>query len=78
MIQADTTWTISVPAKADGSLDEAQKIVNTVLTTESGIAGFFGMGFMAGEDFDVDLYVEVNSLSINNLGFGGQLTYRFN
>ena len=78
MIQATTKWTTSVPAKADGSLDETLKTVNTLLTTEAGIAGFFGMGFMVGEDFDIDLYAEVNSLSVNNLNFGGQLTYRFN
>ena len=78
MIQAETTWTTYVPAKQDGSLDESLKTVNTKLTTKAGIAGFFGMGFMVGEDFDIDLYGEVNTLSINNLSFGGQLTYRFN
>ncbi|MEI0558758.1 UPF0164 family protein [Brachyspira intermedia] len=78
MIQAETTWATYVPPKADGSLDETSKTVTTKLTTKAGIAGFFGMGFMVGEDFDIDLYAEVNSLSVNNLNFGGQLTYRFN
>lgn len=78
MIQAEAAWITQVPAKTDGSLDESRKTVNTKLTTEAGIAGFFGMGFMVGEDFDIDLYGEVNTLSINSLSFGGQLTYRFN
>ena len=78
MIQAEAAWITQVPAKTDGSLDESRKTVNTKLTTEAGIAGFFGMGFMVGEDFDIDLYGEVNTLSVNNLSFGGQLTYRFN
>ena len=78
MIQAEAAWITQVPPKADGSLDESLKTVNTKLTTKAGIAGFFGMGFMVGEDFDIDLFAEVNSLSVNNLNFGGQLTYRFN
>ena len=80
MIQAVTTWTTHIPNKVDDpkQLDESRKTVNTKLTTEAGIAGFFGMGFMVGEDFDIDLFAEVNSLSVNNLNFGGQLTYRFN
>ena len=80
MIQAVTTWTTHIPNKVDDpkQLDESRKTVNTKLTTEAGIAGFFGMGFMVGEDFDIDLYGEVNTLSINSLSFGGQLTYRFN
>ena len=78
MIQAEAAWITQVPAKTDGSLDESLKTVNTKLTTKAGIAGFFGMGFMVGEDFDIDLYGEVNTLSINSLSFGGQLTYRFN
>ncbi|MEI0701949.1 UPF0164 family protein [Brachyspira intermedia] len=78
MIQAETTWFTAVPGKTDGSLDETQKTVNTKLTTQAGIAGFFGMGFMVGEDFDIDLYGEVSTLSVNSLSFGGQLTYRFN
>ncbi|WP_020005253.1 hypothetical protein [Brachyspira innocens] len=78
MIQAEAAWITQVPAKADGSLDESLKTVNTSLTTKAGIAGFFGMGFIVGEDFNIDLFAEVNTLSVNNLNFGGQLTYRFN
>ncbi|MDO6994484.1 hypothetical protein Q5M87_10745 [Brachyspira innocens] len=78
MIQAEAAWITQVPAKADGSLDESLKTVNTSLTTKAGIAGFFGMGFIVGEDFNIDLFAEVSTLSVNNLNFGGQLTYRFN
>ncbi|PCG21131.1 hypothetical protein [Brachyspira sp. G79] len=78
MIQAEDSWITQVPAKTDGSLDESLKTVNTQLTTKAGIAGFFGMGFIVGEDFNIDLFAEVNTLSVNNLNFGGQLTYRFN
>ena len=80
MIQAAAAWTTQVPNKIDDpkQLDESRKTVNTKLTAEAGIAGFFGMGFIVGEDFDIDLFAEVNTLSVNNLNFGGQLTYRFN
>ena len=59
-------------------LDEANKTVSTLLTTRAGIAGFFGMGFIVGEDFNIDLFAEVSKLNISTLSFGGQLTYRFN
>ena len=80
MIQAEASWLTTVPASATDpkQLDENEKTVNTKLTTKAGIAGFFGMGFIVGEDFDIDLFAEVNSLSVDSLSFGGQLTYRFN
>ena len=80
MIQAETTWTTTIPAKTDKpmELDEANKTVSTLLTTRAGIAGFFGMGFIVGEDFNIDLFAEVSKLNISTLSFGGQLTYRFN
>ncbi|MEI0478133.1 hypothetical protein [Brachyspira pulli] len=55
-----------------------QKIADTTTyETYSGIAGFFGMGFIVGEDFNVDLYAEVAKLNFFSMDFGGQLTYRF-
>ena len=80
MIQAETTWTTTIPSKAGKpqELDEANKTVSTLLTTRAGIAGFFGMGFIVGEDFNIDLFAEVSKLNISTLSFGGQLTYRFN
>ena len=50
---------------------------STIYNTYSGIAGFFGMGFIVGEDFNVDLYAEVAKLNFFSMDFGGQLTYRF-
>ena len=80
MIQAETTWTTTIPAKTDKpmELDEANKTLNTDFITRAGIAGFFGMGFIVGEDFNIDLFAEVSKLNISTLSFGGQLTYRFN
>ena len=51
---------------------------STVYETKSGIAGFFGMGFIVTDDFNLDLYAEASQLSFLNMSFGGQLTYRFN
>lgn len=80
MIQAETTWTTTIPAKTGKpqELDEANKTLNTDFITRAGIAGFFGMGFIVGEDFNIDLFAEVSKLNISTLSFGGQLTYRFN
>ncbi|MEI0539518.1 hypothetical protein [Brachyspira pulli] len=80
MIQAETTWTTTIPSKAGKpqELDEANKTLNTDFITRAGIAGFFGMGFIVGEDFNIDLFAEVSKLNISTLSFGGQLTYRFN
>ena len=80
MIQAETTWTTYIPTSSTDStkLDENNKQVTTKLTTSAGIAGFFGMGFIVGEDFNIDLFAEVSKLNISTLSFGGQLTYRFN
>ena len=63
---------------AGGEDGNGQKIADTTTyETYSGIAGFFGMGFIVGEDFNVDLYAEVSKLNFFNMDFGGQLTYRF-
>ncbi|MEI0563969.1 hypothetical protein [Brachyspira pulli] len=62
-----------------GENANGQKIADTTkYDTYSGIAGFFGMGFIVGEDFNVDLYAEVAKLNFFSMDFGGQLTYRFN
>ena len=58
--------------------DEANNTKTTGYGTYSGIAGFFGMGFIVGEDFNIDLYAEAQQLNFFAMGFGGQLTYRFN
>ncbi|MEI0608019.1 hypothetical protein R4K48_13805 [Brachyspira pulli] len=50
----------------------------TEYSTVSGIAGFFGMGFIVTDDFNLDLYAEATQLNFFNMEFGGQLTYRFN
>ena len=65
--------TINQYKDASGKTDK-----NTTYETMSGIAGFFGMGFIVGEDFNIDLFAEVGTLSFINMEFGGQLTYRFN
>ena len=65
--------TINQSKDANGKTDK-----NTTYETMSGIAGFFGMGFIVGEDFNIDLFAEVGTLSFINMNFGGQLTYRFN
>ena len=65
--------TINQFKDANGKTDK-----NTTYETMSGIAGFFGMGFIVGEDFNIDLFAEVGTLSFINMNFGGQLTYRFN
>ncbi|WP_020005254.1 hypothetical protein [Brachyspira innocens] len=65
--------TINQSKDASGKTDK-----NTTYETMSGIAGFFGMGFIVGEDFNIDLFAEVGTLSFINMNFGGQLTYRFN
>ena len=63
---------------AGGEDGNGQKIADTTTyETYSGIAGFFGMGFIVGEDFNVDLYAEVAQLNFFSMDFGGQLTYRF-
>ena len=63
---------------AGGEDANGQKIADTTTyETYSGIAGFFGMGFIVGEDFNVDLYAEVAKLNFFSMDFGGQLTYRF-
>ena len=63
---------------AGGEDGNGQKTPNTTkYDTYSGIAGFFGMGFIVGEDFNVDLYAEVAQLNFFSMNFGGQLTYRF-
>ncbi|MEI0490356.1 hypothetical protein [Brachyspira pulli] len=63
---------------AGGEDGNGQKTPNTTkYDTYSGIAGFFGMGFIVGEDFNVDLYAEVAKLNFFSMDFGGQLTYRF-
>ena len=58
---------------ANGKTD---KII--IYETISGIAGFFGMGFIITDDFNIDLYAEAQQLNFFTMGFGGQLTYRFN
>ncbi|MDO6994483.1 hypothetical protein Q5M87_10740 [Brachyspira innocens] len=68
---------------ADIAIDQAKDAngktdKTTGYGTYSGIAGFFGMGFIVGEDFNIDLFAEVGTLSFINMNFGGQLTYRFN
>ena len=65
--------TINQSKDASGKTDK-----NTTYETMSGIAGFFGMGFIVGEDFNIDLYAEAQQLNFFTMGFGGQLTYRFN
>ena len=65
--------TINQYKDASGKTDK-----NTTYETMSGIAGFFGMGFIVGEDFNIDLYAEAQQLNFFAMGFGGQLTYRFN
>ena len=65
--------TINQSKDANGKTDK-----NTTYETMSGIAGFFGMGFIVGEDFNIDLFAEVGTLNFINMEFGGQLTYRFN
>ena len=65
--------TINQYKDASGKTDK-----NTTYDAMSGIAGFFGMGFIVGEDFNIDLFAEVGTLSFINMNFGGQLTYRFN
>ncbi|MEI0747618.1 hypothetical protein [Brachyspira pulli] len=66
---------ITLTGGEDGN---GQKIADTTTyETYSGIAGFFGMGFIVGEDFNVDLYAEVAKLNFFSMDFGGQLTYRF-
>ena len=65
--------TIDQSKDANGKTDK-----NTTYETMSGIAGFFGMGFIVGEDFNIDLYAETQQLKFFTMGFGGQLTYRFN
>ena len=67
---------ITMEQSKDANGDNANK--GTRYSTESGIAGFFGMGFIVGEDFNIDLFAEVGTLSFINMNFGGQLTYRFN
>ena len=63
---------------AGGEDGNGQKIADTTTyETYSGRAGFFGMGFIVGEDFNVDLYAEVAQLNFFSMDFGGQLTYRF-
>ena len=68
---------------ADITIDQAKDIngkanKTTSYSTMSGIAGFFGMGFIVTDDFNLDLYAETSQLSFLNMSFGGQLTYRFN
>ena len=36
------------------------------------------MGFIITDDFNIDLYAEAQQLNFFTMGFGGQLTYRFN
>ncbi|PCG21132.1 hypothetical protein [Brachyspira sp. G79] len=67
---------VSSTQSKDANGDNANK--TTGYDTYSGIAGFFGMGFIVGEDFNIDLFAEVGTLSFINMNFGGQLTYRFN
>ena len=67
---------VSSTQSKDTNGDNANK--TTGYETYSGIAGFFGMGFIVGEDFNIDLFAEVGTLSFINMEFGGQLTYRFN
>ena len=64
---------LSQDKDANGKTDKT-----TGYDTYSGIAGFFGMGFIVGEDFNIDLYAEAQQLNFFTMGFGGQLTYRFN
>ena len=68
---------------AEITIDQAKDIngkanKTTGYNTMSGIAGFFGMGFIVTDDFNLDLYAETSQLSFLNMSFGGQLTYRFN
>ncbi|WP_256097255.1 hypothetical protein [Brachyspira hampsonii] len=68
---------------ADITIDQAKDAngkanKTTTYKTRSGIAGFFGMGFIVTDDFNLDLYAEASQLSFLNMSFGGQLTYRFN
>ena len=68
---------------AEITIDQAKDIngkanKTTGYNTMSGIAGFFGMGFIVTDDFNLDLYAEASQLSFLNMSFGGQLTYRFN
>ncbi|WP_304330830.1 hypothetical protein [Brachyspira innocens] len=72
ILDADITLTQAKQA------DEANNTKTTGYETYSGIAGFFGMGFIVGEDFNIDLYAEAQQLNFFTMGFGGQLTYRFN
>ncbi|MEI0699461.1 hypothetical protein R4K92_11085 [Brachyspira intermedia] len=65
--------TIDQAKDANGKSDKT-----TSYSTMSGIAGFFGMGFIVTDDFNLDLYAEASQLSFLNMSFGGQLTYRFN
>ncbi|WP_304353960.1 hypothetical protein [Brachyspira innocens] len=67
---------VSSTQSKDTNGDNANK--TTGYDTYSGIAGFFGMGFIVGEDFNIDLYAEAQQLNFFAMGFGGQLTYRFN
>ena len=67
---------VSSTQSKDANGDNANK--TTGYDTYSGIAGFFGMGFIVGEDFNIDLYAEAQELNFFAMGFGGQLTYRFN
>ena len=67
---------VSSTQSKDANGDNANK--TTGYDTYSGIAGFFGMGFIVGEDFNIDLYAEAQQLNFFTMGFGGQLTYRFN
>ena len=67
---------VSSTQSKDTNGDNANK--TTGYETYSGIAGFFGMGFIVGEDFNIDLYAEAQQLNFFTMGFGGQLTYRFN
>ncbi|AEM20972.1 hypothetical protein Bint_0338 [Brachyspira intermedia PWS/A] len=65
--------TISQAKDANGKANKT-----TSYQTMSGIAGFFGMGFIVTDDFNLDLYAEAQQLNFFTMGFGGQLTYRFN
>ena len=65
--------TIDQAKDANGKSDKT-----TSYSTMSGIAGFFGMGFIVTDDFNIDLYAEAQQLNFFTMGFGGQLTYRFN
>ena len=67
--------TITLTSGEDGNGQKTSS--STIYNTYSGIAGFFGMGFIVGEDFNVDLYAEVAQLNFFSMDFGGQLTYRF-